>query len=80
MIENDNAGISPLRRRMIEDMTARRLAEPTQIAHLRAVTLLAEFLRKSPDTVSSEDLRRFRFGRYRSLADDPQNRRHSRPV
>ncbi len=59
MIQNDNPGISPLRRRMIEDMTARRLAEPTQIAHLRAVTLLAKFLRKSPDTVTGEDLRRF---------------------
>jgi site-specific recombinase XerD len=60
MIPNDNSAISPLRQRMIEDMTARRLAEATQVAHLRAVTLLAKYLKKKPlDSVDAEDLRRF---------------------
>lgn len=51
--------ISPLRRRMIEDMKVRRLAEHTQQDYLRAVTRLARFLGRSPDTAGNEDLRRF---------------------
>ena len=51
--------ISPLRRRMIEDMRVRRLAEHTQQDYLRAVTRLAAFLGRSPDTADNEDLRRF---------------------
>jgi site-specific recombinase XerD len=51
--------ISPLRRRMIEDMKVRRLAEHTRQDYLRAVTRLARFLGRSPDTAGNEDLRRF---------------------
>ncbi len=51
--------ISPLRKRMIEDMTMRKLNPKTQIAYLRAVKNLTRFLRRSPDTASAEDLRRF---------------------
>ena len=59
MSEESTPAISPLRQRMIEDMTARRLAEKTQHGHLRAVTWLTKFLRRSPDTVTGDDLRRF---------------------
>jgi site-specific recombinase XerD len=51
--------ISPLRQRMIDDMTIRKMAPKTQAGYLRAVTNLAMFLGRSPDTASPEDLRRF---------------------
>ena len=50
---------TPLRRRMIEDMRMRKLEHKTQEAYIRAVCKLAAFLRRSPDTASVEDLRRF---------------------
>lgn len=51
--------ISPLRRRMIEDMTVRNFAPKTQHDYIRAVTNLTRFLGRSPDTATAEDLRRF---------------------
>ncbi len=54
-----DARISPLRQRMIDDMTMRRMAPKTQAAYIRAVKNLTVFLGRSPDTASSEDLRRF---------------------
>lgn len=51
--------ISPLRQRMIDDMTLRKLQDKTQTAYLRSVTRLAKFLGRSPDTASPEDLRAF---------------------
>ena len=53
--------ISPLRRRMIEDMTVRNFVEKTRNASIRHVKRLAAFLGRSPDTASSEDLQRFQF-------------------
>jgi integrase/recombinase XerD len=55
-----DAPISPLRRRMIEDMTVRKFAERTQEAYIRAVKNFSAFLGASPDTASAEDLRRYR--------------------
>jgi site-specific recombinase XerD len=52
--------ISPLRQRMIEDMTVRRFGEATQRNYIRAVKDLSEFLGRSPATATAEDLRRFR--------------------
>src|SRR5271166_5682560 len=51
--------ISPLRQRMIDDMTARRYSEKVQKAYVRHVRTFAAFLGRSPDTATSEDLRRF---------------------
>jgi site-specific recombinase XerD len=51
--------ISPLRQRMIEDMRLRKLSEKTQSGYIRWVKKFAGFLRRSPDTASAEDLRRF---------------------
>jgi integrase/recombinase XerD len=51
--------VSPIRQRMIEDMRLRKLNGKTQIAYVRAVRRLAGFLRRSPDTATGEDLRRF---------------------
>jgi integrase/recombinase XerD len=51
--------ISPLRQRMIEDMSARQLTPPTQKGHIRACKRFAAFLQRSPDTTTAEDIRRF---------------------
>src|SRR6202022_1437282 len=51
--------ISPLRRRMIEDMTVRKFVEKTQKDYIRHVKGLTIFLRRSPDTATAEDLRRY---------------------
>src|ERR1700750_929145 len=53
------APISPLRRRMIEDMTMRKFAPRTQEGYIRAVKSFSAFLGASPDTASFEDLRRY---------------------
>jgi site-specific recombinase XerD len=50
---------TPLRWRMIEDMRMRKLEHKTQEAYIRVVCKLAAFLRRSPDTSTVEDLRRF---------------------
>ena len=51
--------VSPLRRRMIEDMTVRNFAAATQRDYIRGVKTLADFLGRSPATATAEDLRRF---------------------
>jgi site-specific recombinase XerD len=51
--------ISPLRRRMIEDMTVRKFVEKTQKDYIRHVKGLTSFLGRSPDTATAEDLRRY---------------------
>ena len=51
--------ISPLRQRMIDDMTARRVKEKVQKDYVRHVRTFAAFLGRSPDAATSEDLRRF---------------------
>jgi integrase/recombinase XerD len=54
-----NSATSPLRQRMIDDMRMRKLAPKTQQHYVRAVRRFAEFLGRSPDTASREDLRRY---------------------
>ena len=51
--------VSPLRQRMTEDMRMRKLEPRTQEAYIRAVRKLTEFLKRSPDTATVEDLRNF---------------------
>jgi len=51
--------ISPLRQRMLEDMTLRKLSDKTQSAYVRAVRGFAGYLRRRPDTATAEDLRRY---------------------
>jgi integrase/recombinase XerD len=51
--------VSPLRQRMIEDMNARKLCAGTQRGHLRSCKRFVAFLRRSPDTATAEDIRRF---------------------
>ena len=51
--------MSPLRRRMIEDMTIRKFAAKTQHDYVQRVKNFAAFLGRSPDTASFEDVRRY---------------------
>ena len=51
--------ISPLRQRMIEDMTVRNFIEKTRDDYIRHVKTFTAFLGRSPDTAVPEDLRRF---------------------
>jgi len=46
--------ISPLRRRMIEDMHMRKLCTKTQSTYIRAVRHFAGYLGRSPDTAKDE--------------------------
>src|SRR5215469_6055114 len=51
--------ISPLRRRMIEDMSVRRFGDKTRHDYIRHIETFAKFLGRSPDTATAEDLRRY---------------------
>jgi site-specific recombinase XerD len=51
--------ISPLRLRMIEDMTIRQFLPTTQQGYIRAVRNFSAFLDASPEGASAEDLRRY---------------------
>ena len=48
--------MTPLRQRMLNDMTVRGLAENTKKPYLNAVTGLARHYRRSPDNVSAQEL------------------------
>ena len=51
--------VSPLRQRMIEDMNARKLCAGTQRGHISSCKRFAVFVKRSPDTATLEDIRRF---------------------
>ncbi len=51
--------ISPLRRRMTEDMTVRGFTAGTQQGYIRAVRDFTAFFGRSPDQAGAEDLRRY---------------------
>ena len=51
--------ISPLRRRLIEDMTIRRLGPGTQHQYIRHVKSFADFVGRSPDKTTSESIHPF---------------------
>jgi integrase-like protein len=53
-----NEAMSLLRRRMIEDITIRKLAPKTQQGYIRTIKDFAAFLGRSPATASFEDVRR----------------------
>jgi len=51
--------ISPLRQRMIEDMTLRKFSPTTQLNYIRAVVNFTRFFGRSPERAEAEDLRRY---------------------
>jgi len=56
---DSNQSTSPLRQRMIDDMTLRKLSPKTQAAYLRSVLRFTRFFGQSPDLASPEELRAF---------------------
>src|SRR5260370_42156634 len=63
--------ISPLRRRMIEDMRVRKFGEKTQHDYIRHVETFAKFLGRSPETATAEDLRRYQVHQTEGGAQPP---------
>ncbi len=53
------AEMSPLRRRMIEDMTVRNLSPATQRSYVHAVSKFSRYFVRSPDRLGLEDVRAF---------------------
>jgi len=51
--------VSPLRRRMIDDMMLRNLSPATQRSYLHAVTKFSRYFGRSPDRLGLEDVRAF---------------------
>jgi integrase/recombinase XerD len=51
--------VSPLRQRMIEDMAARKLNPHTQRSHIYSCKRFAGWLKRSPDTATADEVRRF---------------------
>src|ERR1700686_1009763 len=51
--------VSPLRQRMIEDMNARKLGKHSQKSHIHSCKRFAAFLKRSPETATPDDIRRF---------------------
>ena len=54
-----HASVSPLRQRLIDDMTIRHFASRTQQAYIRAIRRFSAFLGASPDQAGFEDVRRY---------------------
>jgi integrase/recombinase XerD len=54
-----NTPVSPLRQKLIDDMTMRHFSAATQRNYIRDVGRFASFLRRPPDTATTEDVRQF---------------------
>ena len=63
--------VSPLRARMIEDMTVRGFNEHTRRDYVRQVRSFAAFIGRSPDTATAEDLRLFHLHQTRTGLQPP---------
>jgi integrase/recombinase XerD len=51
--------VTPLRQRMLDDMAMRSVRSRTKHDYVRHVRAFAAFLRRSPETATAEDVRRF---------------------
>ena len=63
--------VTALRARMIEDMMVRGFTEETRTDYVRRVRAFAAFIRRSPDTATAEDLRRFQLHQRQSGMQPP---------
>jgi hypothetical protein len=68
---DDRAAREPLRERLIEDMMVRNFMEKTRSDYVHHVKTLAAFLKRSPDTATPEDLRRFQLHQTETGARPP---------
>ena len=53
------AELSPLRRRMIEDMTIRNMSPATQRSYISAVSKFSRYFGRSPDKLTLDDVHAF---------------------
>ena len=53
------AALSPLRRRMIEDMTIRNLSPATQRSYIHAVARFSDYFGRSPDRLTLDEVRTY---------------------
>ncbi len=51
--------LSPLRQRMLDDMTVRNLSAQTQASYVQYVSQLARYFHTSPEKLGVEDIRTF---------------------
>jgi integrase len=51
--------VSPLRQRMIDDIRARKLGRHSLRSHIHSCKRFAAFLKRSPETATADDVRRF---------------------
>jgi hypothetical protein len=72
--------MSPLRRRMIEDMTIRKLAPKTQHDYVQRAKNFAAFLGRSPDTASFEDVRRYQLHQASAVISARRSLLPSKPI
>src|SRR6266576_2222979 len=72
--------ISPLRRRMIEDMAIRALAPKTQHDYVQRVKDFAAFLGRSPATAQPEEVRGFRLPLASRAAGTPHTHAPAPPL
>src|SRR6201997_4379553 len=63
--------VSALRQRMLDDMAMRGLRSDTQRDYIRMVRSFAAFLKRSPDTATTEDIRRFQVHQHDSGVQPP---------
>ena len=63
--------ISPLRRRMLDEMSIRQFGEKTQADYIRHVETLTRFIGRAPDTATPDDLRAFQVHQRASGAQPP---------
>jgi Phage integrase, N-terminal SAM-like domain len=71
--------VSPLRARMIEDMTVRGFNEHTRRDYVRHVRSFAAFIGRSPDTATAEELRPSNCTRRRSACSRRASTARSQP-
>src|SRR6266446_10923724 len=67
--------ISPLRQRMIEDMTARKFGPASQRSHIESCERFAAFLKRSPATATPDDVRLFQLDLIESGLSIPNRNR-----
>src|SRR5215467_6306235 len=60
---SDTNTVSPLRLRMIQDMAGRKLNPHTQRGHIYSCKRFAAWLKRSPDTATPDEVRRFQLQR-----------------
>jgi integrase/recombinase XerD len=71
MNEINSRPISPLRRRMLDEMNIREFSEKTQADYIRHVETLTRFIGRAPDTATPDDLRAFQAHQRSSGAQPP---------